>query len=171
MWTSRSILKSSLLSRTAREKKTFWEHVPGRTNMVTLELRSKRTIFSKWLLGPNHDAHKICIAILSRTTVSILKYLLPGSQNRRKTFKYSFPAWMPTWISRWRRRRRRADNFPIWPDPISNCTGVECVVWEFLTSLNLHIDEAWMSWFIGQFVNAHFSSQLSGSTRLHIQFA
>ena len=80
---------------------------------------SKR-IFQNWLPRPNHYAHEICIEILCRTPVSILKYLSPWPQNHMKNSKYSFLAWMSTWISRWRRRRRRrrrADNFLIWPDP------------------------------------------------------
>ena len=111
------ILKSSLLSGDIWGKNPFWEHVPGKMNIVTLEIRSKQSLFPKWLPRPNHYAHEICIEILSRTPVSILKYLSPRPQNHMKNSKYSFLAWMSTWISRWRRRRRRADNFSIWPDP------------------------------------------------------
>ena len=83
--TSRSIFKSSLLSRTfGVETKTCWEHVPGRMNMVTLDILSKQTIFSKWLPRPNHYAHEICIEILCRTPVSILKYLSPRPQIHMK---------------------------------------------------------------------------------------
>ena len=78
----------------------FLEHVPGKMNMVTLELRSKQALFWKWLPRPNHYAHKICIEILCRTPVSILKYLSPRPQNHMKNSKYSFLAWMSTWISR-----------------------------------------------------------------------
>ena len=61
-------------------------------NMVTLELMSKHTLFWKWLPRPNHYAHKICIEILCRTPVSILKYLSPRPQNHMKNSKYSFLA-------------------------------------------------------------------------------
>ena len=70
------------------------EHVPGKMNMVTLELRSKHALFSKWLPRPNHYAHKICIEILSRTPVSILKYLSPGPQNHMKNSEYKSRAGM-----------------------------------------------------------------------------
>ena len=97
----------------------FLEHVPAKTSMVTLELRSKQALFWKWLHRPNHYAHKICIEILCRTPVSILKYLSPRPQNHVKNLKYSFLAWMSTWISkcRRRRRRRRPNNYPIWQEP------------------------------------------------------
>ena len=72
--------------------------------------KTKTHIFWKWLPRPNHYAHKICIEILSRTPVSILRDLSPGPQNHMKNSKYSFLAWMSTWISRWRRRRRRPNN-------------------------------------------------------------
>ena len=71
---------------------TFWERVPGKMNMVTLEIRSKQTLFPKWLPRPNHYAHEICIEILSRTPVSILNYLSPRPQNHMKNSKYSFLA-------------------------------------------------------------------------------
>ena len=70
----------------------FLEHVPGKMNMVTLELRSKQALCPKWLRRPNHYAHKICIEILCRTPVSILKYLSPRPQNHMKNSKYSFLA-------------------------------------------------------------------------------
>ena len=113
----------------------FLEHVPGKTSMVTLELRSKQALFWKWLPRPNHYAHKICIEILCRTPVSILKYLSPRPQNHMKNSKYSFLAWMSTWISRWRRRRRRrrADNSLIWPEPYPWRTGMKYSVRESLT--------------------------------------
>ena len=95
----------------------FLERVPGKTTMVALELRSKQALFWKRLPRPNQYAHKICIEILCRTPVSILKYLSPRPQNHMKNFKYSSLAWMSTWISRCRRRRRCADNSPIWTDP------------------------------------------------------
>ena len=100
-------------------KNTYWELVPGKMNKGILELSSKQALFSKWLPRPNHYAHQICIEILCRTPVSILKYLSPRPQNHRTNSKYNFLAWMSTWIFRWRRRRwrRRADNFSIWPDP------------------------------------------------------
>ena len=75
-------------------KNPFWEHVPGKMNMVILEIMSKQTLFSKWLPRPNHYAHKICIEILCRTPVSILKYLSPRPQNHMKNSKYSLLAWM-----------------------------------------------------------------------------
>ena len=75
-------------------KNPFWEHGPGKMNMVTLELRSKQTLFSKWLPRPNHYAHEICIEILCRTPVSILKYLSPRPQNHTQNSKYSLLAWM-----------------------------------------------------------------------------
>ena len=101
-------------------KNPFWEHVPENMSSITLEIMSTLTIFSKWLPRPNHYAHEICIKILSRTPVSILKYVSLRPQNLRNSSKYSFLAWMSTWISRWsrrRRRRRRADNSPIWQEP------------------------------------------------------
>ena len=95
----------------------FLEHDPGKTSMVTLELKSTQTLFWKLLPRPNHYAHKICIELLCRTPVSILKYLSPRPQNHVKNSKYSFLAWMSTWISKWRRRRRRPNNSPIWSEP------------------------------------------------------
>ena len=97
----------------------FLERVPGKMNMVTLQLRSKQALFWKLLPRPNYYAHKTWIEILCRTPVSILKYLSPRPQNHMKNSKYSFLAWMSTWIPRWRRRRRRRrpNNSPIWPDP------------------------------------------------------
>ena len=50
------------------------------------------TIFKTWLRRPNHYAHEICIEILCRTLVSILKYLSPRPQNQMKNFKYSSSA-------------------------------------------------------------------------------
>ena len=44
---------------------------------------------NKWLRRPNHYAHDICIEILSKTLVSISKYLLPRPQNHMKNSKYS----------------------------------------------------------------------------------
>ena len=73
-------------------KHRFWEHVPGKMDMVALEIMSKQAIFSKWLPRPNHYAHKMCIEILCRTPVSILKYLSPRPQNHMKNSKYSFLA-------------------------------------------------------------------------------
>ena len=60
-----------------------------KTSKLTLELRSKQALFWKWLSRPNQYAHKICIEILCRTPVSILKYLSPRPQNHMKNFKYS----------------------------------------------------------------------------------
>ena len=65
------------------------------------------TFFQGRLPRPNHYAHEVRSEILSRTPVSILKYLSPRPQNLRKTFNNSSLAWMSTWISKWRRRRRR----------------------------------------------------------------
>ena len=78
-------------------KNAFGEHVPGKMNMVMLEIRSKQTLFSKWLPRPNHYAHEICIEFLSRTPVSFLKYLSPRPQNHIKNSKYSFLARMSIW--------------------------------------------------------------------------
>ena len=65
------------------------------------------SFFQGRLPRPNHYAHDVRSEILSRTPVSILKYLSPRPQNLRKTFNNSSLAWMSTWISKWRRRRRR----------------------------------------------------------------
>ena len=70
---------------TVRGNNQFWEHVPGKMNMVFLEVRSKQTFSSKWLPRPNHYAHEICIEILSRTPVSKSKYLSYKSDSKLKT--------------------------------------------------------------------------------------
>ena len=83
-------------------------------------------LFQKWLRRANHYAHETRIKILCRTPVSILRDLSTGLQINRKTFKYSFLAWMSTWISKWRRRRwrrRRADNFSIWRFSFQDWSG------------------------------------------------
>ena len=77
----------------------FLEHVPGKMNMVTLELRSKQTLFWKWLPRPNHYAHKICIEILSRTPVLKSRYLSSEFQMYMENSEYSSPARMSTWVS------------------------------------------------------------------------
>ena len=102
-------------------KNPFWELVPGKMNIVILELRSKQALFWKWLPRPNHYAHDVRNEILCRTLVSILKYLSPQPQNLRKNSHYCFLAWTSTWVSKWRRwRRRRPNNSGHLAEPWSN---------------------------------------------------
>ena len=57
------------------------------------------TFSQKWLPRANHYAHETRSEILCRTPVSILRDLSLQVQNHRKTFKYSFLAWMSTsWV-------------------------------------------------------------------------
>ena len=84
-------LKAPCCLGTFREK-SIWGTCSWKMNMVTLEIMSKQAILSKWLPRPNHYAHKICIEILCRTPVSILKYLSPRPQKHMKNSKYSFLA-------------------------------------------------------------------------------
>ena len=58
-------------------------------SVTALENKYYFPIFKIWLRRPNHYAHEICIEILCRTPVSILKYLSPRPQNHMKNFKYS----------------------------------------------------------------------------------
>ena len=127
--------------------------------MDSWKLRSKQTLFSKWLPRPNHYAHKICIGILSRTTkwlprpnhyahkmcigilsrtmVSILKYLSPGPQHLRK-------ACTPVIIVPWPECRPEfpsdgdAGGVPttldIWRSPGPTCPGTKYPVPESITS-------------------------------------
>ena len=69
----------------------FLEHVPGKEGMVTLELRSKQALCSKWLPRPNHFAHKISIQILSRTPVLKSRYLSSEVQTYMENSEYSQP--------------------------------------------------------------------------------
>ena len=58
-------------------------------SVTALENKYYCTILKVWFSRPNHYAHGICVEILCRAPVSILKYLSPRPQNHMKKFKYS----------------------------------------------------------------------------------
>ena len=94
-------------------------------------------VFSKRRLPrPNHYAHDVRSEILSRTPVSILKYLWPRPQNLRKTSNDSFLAWMSTWISKW--RRRHPNNSPHLVRPLGRGEPLTSIYTHYVTSLSFY---------------------------------
>ena len=95
-WTSMPIISQSekllyvllhpagLLSWKNSDYLDFW-NIPI-FKMYNIIFPDSEQLFQKWLPRANHYAHETRSEILSRTPVSILKYLSPRPQNLRRTF-------------------------------------------------------------------------------------
>ena len=100
------------------------EHGPGKTNMVISPHSQNKQVSQNDSPGQitmlTGFASKLYVEWRSQCLKIFHQDSCPAGKN-----KHSFPVKMSTWISRWRkwqRPRQRADDSPIWPDNMGQCS-------------------------------------------------